>query len=247
MKPFLYRNPVPVSPEAHGSAGLTAEDDFSFARGVNAIPLTLAEFPLAASHYPIVFIGDPEPAPFIVAGLRDDENLMLDAQGRWRPGFYVPAYVRRYPFILALAPDPAGMGGGSAALWVDDTPGALIQGGGRPLFENGQPGAVLRQAGDACRAFHQAWERTRLFSAALAERGLLAERQANARLSRGGRFTLRGFRIIDETVFRALDDSAILDWRRRNWLGPVYLQLQSTLNWPRLIDLLAERTQTEPD
>src|SRR5262245_41509961 len=98
--PQFYRNPVPLDPVRHAKAGLKNRDDFGFARGTNAIALTGAEFASAARAYPIVFSAAAPVVPFAVVGLRDGDNLFLDAAGNWREDTYIPAYVRRYPFIF---------------------------------------------------------------------------------------------------------------------------------------------------
>ena len=42
---------------------------------------------------------------------------------------------------------------------------------------------------------------------------------------------------MEETRFRALNDEAFLELRRKGWLSAIYAQIQSTLNWTRLADL----------
>src|SRR3546814_17461453 len=36
--------------------------------------------------------------------LRQNENLFVDASGQWAPDTYIPAFVRRYLFVLAEKP-----------------------------------------------------------------------------------------------------------------------------------------------
>ena len=54
---------------------------------------------MAAAYYPIVFSDESVPIAAVV-GLRNDSNLFVDSQGQWLADESLPAYVRRYPFIL---------------------------------------------------------------------------------------------------------------------------------------------------
>ena len=75
----------------------------AFARTLNAIPLSLAEFAPAMREYPIVFTSGDQGktfTPVAVLGLTAGENLYLEGEG-WVPRSYVPAYARRYPFCMA--------------------------------------------------------------------------------------------------------------------------------------------------
>src|SRR4051794_24220509 len=96
--PLFYKNPQPLEPVRHAKAGLSPKSDFSFATITNAVAITLPEFSSAAFNYPIVFSITTPVVPFAVLGIRDNENLFVNAQGVWRENAYVPAYIRRYPF-----------------------------------------------------------------------------------------------------------------------------------------------------
>src|ERR1700733_11706816 len=79
---------------------LMPPSDYYFAAGTNSIPLVAEEFFAAQAHYPIVFAGAENPTPVAIVGLRNDENLFVDADGTWRADAYLPLYVRRHPFIF---------------------------------------------------------------------------------------------------------------------------------------------------
>src|ERR1700761_1533796 len=98
--PMFYKEPRPLDRAKDGKLRLSRPTHFRFAEGTNAIPLLVDEFPMAAAYYPIVFADGPLPIPAAVVGLKNDQNLYIDANGRWIAGSYLPAYVRRYPFIL---------------------------------------------------------------------------------------------------------------------------------------------------
>ncbi len=103
---LFYQKPEPLNAARHRGLKLTAEDpDFSFAAGTNSIPLAVAEFPRAALDFPIVFAGQPDKvaSPIVIVGLKSNENIFVDGKGAWLAS-YIPAFVRRYPFVLAEQP-----------------------------------------------------------------------------------------------------------------------------------------------
>jgi len=70
------------------------------------LPLTIDEFPNAARNYPIVFSVGDNSVPLILMGLNEGVNTFMGEDGKFTEPAYVPAYVRRYPFLLAkLQPD----------------------------------------------------------------------------------------------------------------------------------------------
>jgi len=131
--PMFYTSPRPLDKVRDARLRLSKPDHYRFAAKTNAIPLLLEEFPMAAAYYPIVFAAGPSPIPAAVVGLCNDSNLYLDAEGRWRNGAYLPAYVRRYPFILMDDPDAQ-----QFVLCIDEASETLGLEGEHPLFEDGE-------------------------------------------------------------------------------------------------------------
>ena len=97
--PLFYGTPLPVRFPEHRNLGLRADGHYRFAAASPALPLTVPEFAAAGRVYPIVFAQDEAAMPLAVTGLAAGRNLFVSPDGAWRPGCYVPAYLRRYPFI----------------------------------------------------------------------------------------------------------------------------------------------------
>jgi hypothetical protein len=230
---IFYDNPVALDSQRHADLGLVGIPDFGFARPSNCIPINLVEFSQAAKFYPIGFIGGEAPFPAAIVGLRKD-NLYVDARGRWKAGAYVPAYVRRYPFILA-----EGVGDDRLALCIEDSPAVATATGGQRLFENGQPSPATRQALEFCHAYHAAGVATQPFTKALIDAGLLVDRRASATLAAGDKASLDGFKVVDLDKLQSLPAKTLKEWNGRNWLVPLYAHVQSMHNWGDLVDLLA--------
>ena len=234
--PLFYRQPRVLQPALHGRLGLSDEPQHSFAKQANAVPLLAAELPAACRHMPIVFTDEALPQPVAVLGLREQQNLFVDGQGRWVPGVYVPAYVRRYPFIFLE--DSARH---ELTLCIDEAaPNVVADGSGQPLFDAaGQPAAVTRSALAFCRDYQAHHQLTRAFADALLSADLLVDQRAEANLAAGGSLGLQGFKVVDEARFKALPDAVFLHWRAQGWLPLVYSHLLSLGSWAGLVDRLA--------
>lgn len=228
----LYTRLAPLRAERHGHLSLVPGQGYRFAADVIAVPINLVEFGMAAKHYPILFSDDDPPTPFALTGIRNGRNLFVDDQGRWRARAYVPALLRRYPFLLVRRPDTD-----QAALCIDEEAPLLGEGGDRPLFAEGEPTETVNEALRFCESFLKHARITAAFSRALAERDLLVANHADFRFADGKAAELTGFRVVDEERFGALADEVFLDWRRKGWLTGVYAHLISATNWRALVAL----------
>lgn len=162
--PMFYSSIRPLDMEQDGSLFVSAPKNFNFATKTNAIPLLVDEFPMAAAHYPIVFAAGPSPVPAAVVGLTNDQNLFIDGNGQWLGGSYLPAYVRRYPFLLMDDPDQK-----QYVLCIDETSEMLGREGEYALFKEGKPTQFTQSAMNFCATLRQQGEATDEFVKALKE------------------------------------------------------------------------------
>ncbi|MET0535667.1 MAG: SapC family protein [Steroidobacter sp.] len=234
--PMFYKNPVPIEPARHATAGLRDRADFRFAADTNAIPLTAAEVVHAARTYPIVFSAAAPTVPFAVVGLRDHENLFVDAAGNWREDSYIPAYVRRYPFIFSEVP-----GSDQLVLCVDEAAEHFENASSRPFFTEGKPVDALQRAFKFNETFQAHYAETRRWGEWLDKNNMLEDRVANADLGGGQTFTLRGFRLLNPERLSKLEDNLVVELHKKNWLPLMYFHLQSLNNWGLLSALTRSR------
>lgn len=232
--PMFYTAPRPLDRARDGYMKLNRPTNFSFAAKTNAIPLLVDEFPMASAYYPIVFADGPLPVPAAVVGLKNDHNLFVGSDKNWVGGAYLPAYVRRYPFILMDDPENK-----QFVLCLDDGSDMLREDGEFPLFENGEPSAFTKSAMEFCAALRQQGDATDELVKALKEYDLLVPNNAEIDTRDGNKLQLSGFLIIDPKKFDALPDSVILQWRKKGWLGLVYAQLLSSHRWQGLVELMS--------
>ena len=245
MSPLLYEDPVLLRGDLHKHAALLASESSQFAAGIVAVPLNISEFALAARCYPIVFADTEAMLPLAVTGLSGLSNLFVDGEGRWSDGSYVPAYVRRYPFIITETPDP-----NTRLLSIDAASERFVEtlgdgAAGDLLFESGGgPTQATRAAMEFCQAMHEDHLRTVAFSDALRGAELLTSNRADITFPNGDRYTLDGFRTIDEKAYRALATDKVAEWHKSGALDLVAMHLASQRNWQILLDLNA--AQAEP-
>ncbi len=220
--PPLYQHPVPLSSESHGAWRLRQDRGFGFAAGAALVPLNAAEFPLASRHYPIVF-GIQGQIALAVLGSAGD-NAFVDTDGGWRRGTYVPAYIRRYPFLFLTAPE------NKFVLSIDDAYEGF-GGAGDPLFVEGEASDFTKNALAFCQVFEREIEATAKFIAALEASGLLSSELPSFNRAGGRKLTVKGVRAIDQARLDAVSDATIIEWRQNGWLPAVYAHLTSMSNW----------------
>lgn len=227
--PTYYKAPAPLHPERHAQAGLKPERNYGFARASNAVLVAATEMAVAARHYPIAFSVQTPAIPLAVLGLREGENLFVDEAGSWREDVYVPAYVRRYPFIFSAEP-----GTQRLVLCVDEGADFYLPKAERPFFVDGKPSPAVREVMRFCESYQAQYEDTVKFGEWLEAEQLLDGKTARAELEDGRVLTLSGFRMLDAQKFRALPDDKVLELHRKGWLPLLHFHLQSLNNWSLL-------------
>jgi hypothetical protein len=238
---LFYGKPEPLSLEAHGKLGVEGVDQpYAFVAQTNVVPLTVTEFGPAALTYPVIFVGDAR-QPVAVMGLRQDENLFVSETGAFRPEAYIPAYVRRYPFVFAN--DEAQQ---RLILCIDRNAPFIKEGGATPLFDNGQPSQYTQQAMEFCNNFEQERLRTDAFVKLLGELELLETRESvftprNPDGSAGEPQKIAEYFAVSEDKLKALPIEKLAELRDNGALGQIYAHLVSLLGWDRLIAIAFQR------
>lgn len=239
--PLFYKKPVALDKNVHAGMALATNLTFDFASKVNAVPVTMIELPNIMQFYPVAFSASAPATPLAIMGLRDQENLFTDAKGNWTPNTYIPAYIRRYPFIFAKNDN-----GDRLTLCIDDTDGILKKSKENQLFDaSGEPTDMTKNALEFCRSYQIAAEQTLEFSAALEESGILIDRHAEIRMNDGRTMTLTGFRQIDEKKYYDLPEATVKLWHDKRWTRFVYAHLFSVGNWQRLFQMMEARMGTK--
>lgn len=239
--PLFYKKPVPLDASQHKPLGLVENFGLGFTKNINAVPINMIEMPQICHFYPIAFSPDDNATPVALMGLRDNENLFLNDKNEWPENYYIPAYIRRYPFIFSEVPDQDQL-----TLCIDMDDKIVNEKGTQKFFnDDDSPSELSQNALEFCKSYHAAAQQTLEFSQALAASDLLVDRQADIGLPDGKRISFSGFKIIDEEKLANMSDKDFMEWRKKGWLPFLYAHLFSGAQWQKLTRLLNERLKKE--
>lgn len=234
---LFYKDPQPLSAEEHGGLGVKQiQQPFGFLREAHAIPVTVTEFGVASACYPVIFVGE-ERTPVAVMGVRQGQNLFVDTNGFVLEDHYVPAFVRRYPFVFATdeTSDRLLLCVDRAAPMVSNQPDVAF-------FENGQPTQFTSDAIEFCKEFERQRRATVDFVKIINEMDLFEQKtvtftprdpQGN---ESGPAQKVADYWAISEERLNALPQEKFLELRNNGALGACYAHLVSLLNWSRIVN-----------
>lgn len=236
MLPLFYKSIELFDSKKHAEMGVAqTPNQFAFAATTNIVPIVIDEITFALAHYPLVFIMEESatvPALVALVGNGDGKNQFVTTAGAWRAQTYIPAWVRRYPFIMvnqnaesphvALAFDPA------SELLSDQHPVKLIK--------ETQATDALNGILEFQRNMARALEATAAVAKALNEAEVLeaAGLTFNSADGQSEPRTVSGFMVVNETKLRALNGAALEKLNSANALGLAYAQLFSMKNLQNL-------------
>ncbi|KFG89620.1 SapC-like protein [Sphingobium herbicidovorans NBRC 16415] len=198
--PVFYNDLLPLNSVDHAAYRSRTVETAPFLTKQHAVPLTVDEFVAAQRFVPIIFSAGDEAVPLALMGLNEGVNTFLDDEGKLRGPAYVPAYVRRYPWMLAkLRPDSDEL-----SLCFDPTSEAVGEfDEGQPLFEDSKPSELTQGVLKFCEDFEQAAARTGQFMKDLKELDLLMDGEVAIQVPGNDQpFVYRGFRMVNEEKLR---------------------------------------------
>jgi hypothetical protein len=200
--PLFYNELQPLSSQLHANWKAKVVDSAPFFANAHAVPLTVDEFIPAQRHYPIVFSVGPNPVPLALFGLNEGVNVYTGEDGIPLQNLYIPAYVRRYPFMLARLRQDSD----ELSLCFDNS-GDLLGDfeEGTPLFDGTEPSEATRNTLAFCEQFEQAGMRTGMFVEELIQNKLLIDGEVSIEAEGFAQpFVYRGFQIVSEDKLKEL-------------------------------------------
>jgi SapC len=223
--PLFFNDLVPLSSVEHAKWKAKRSDTAPFLTKHHAIPLTVDEFASAQRYYPIIFSAGENPVPLALMGLNEGVNTFVDDTGKLINEVYVPAYVRRYPFLLAKLRDDSD----ELSLCFDPTADAIGDfEEGDALFEDGKPTEAVQGILQFCEQFEQAGQRTTAFMKELADQKLLMDGEVSIQPEGAEQpFIYRGFQMVDENKLRDLRGDALRKMMQSGLLPLVHAHLFS--------------------
>ncbi|OWR01334.1 SapC family protein [Sphingopyxis witflariensis] len=223
--PLFYKDLVPLSSVDHADFHARALDRADFLIDQHAVPLTSDELVAASRFYPIVFSAGDNPVPLALMGLNEGINTFVDAEGKLVNPVYVPAYIRRYPFLLArLRPDSEEL-----SLCFDPTANAVGKfDEGDALFADGKPSEATNAVLQFCQNFEEAGQRTSMFVEELKKADLLMDGEVAIQPEGADKpYIYRGFQMVDENKLRELRGDVLRKMMQNGMLPLIFAHLFS--------------------
>jgi len=203
--------------------------------GMNPMPVSFVEFPVASRDYPLVFITTDDGktfAPMLVLGLAPQQNLFVMWDQKWDRRVYLPAYVRRYPFCMTRVT----IDGKEAPERVACVEKFALNDRGDLLFdESGNPLPEWEQLQKLLFEYEADLARTDEMCKLLAQHQLFEPFTMQATPTEGEPLQLTGMYRIAEAKLTQLDGSVLKDLAQKGVLGRVYMHLLSLDNFQRLL------------
>jgi hypothetical protein len=238
---LFYDNPVALNKVTHKDTRIKPMvNNFGFAAKTNSVILAGVEFTEAAKEYPIVFASSGDSViPVALLGLRNAENLFVAEDGSW-DAKYIPAFVRRYPFVLAETGDE-----GQRVVCIDEDFSGFSSDEGEPLFENDEATPILQQALDFLDEYQKQYMRTETFVQRLKDNDLLMSLNAKIDMADGAQFALTGLLAVDEKKLLQLADDKALEFFKSGELAWVYCHLMSLGSMGRMVERISRLAEAK--
>lgn len=223
--PMFYQDLMPLNSRDHAEWTAQATDKATWMVNQHAIPLTAEEFIQAQRHFPIIFSNAADPVPLALMAMNEGMNTFFDDEGKMIEPVYVPAYARRYPYMLAkLTPETDEL-----SLCFDPTSNLLGENPeGARLFENGEPTDATKATLEFCKNFEEAGMRTQAFVEDLKKHNLLMDGEVSIQGPEGTQpFVYRGFKMVDQEKLRDLRGDVLRQFNQSGALALIFAHLFS--------------------
>ncbi len=225
--PLFYNDLMPLNSRDHADWSTKPLDSAKWLHTQHAIPVTVDEFVQVQRDYPIVFSSGETPLPLALMGLNEGVNTFVNKEGKIDDPVYIPAYVRRYPFMLAkLSPERDDL-----SLCFDPTAGSLgeFKDGDKLFDKDGKATEVTQGILNFCEQFEAAGQRTKAFVDELQKHELLMDGEIG--ISQNDNpdkpFVYRGFQMINQEKLQEVRGDTLREWNKTGLVALIYSHLFS--------------------
>lgn len=242
---LFYRRPEPLSLEKHRNLGVKQiAAPFQFLKVAHAVPITVSEFGVVATCFPIIFVGQDR-TPVAVMGIRQSENEYVDDRGEPDPDAYIPAFVRRYPFVFASDPKTDRL-----LLCIDSEAPMVSNQPDVPFFDGDKPSKFTEDAIEFCKEFERQRRATVEFIEMVDKAGLFEQKSVaftprDMQGNVGQTQKIADYWAISEEGLNALPEPKFNDIRNTGALAAIYAHMVSLMNWQRVIQKAMRRLSTQ--
>ena len=231
--PLFYKDLMPLNSRDHQGWKSKNFDDASFLGSTHAVPITVDEFVDVQRSLPIVFTSGDNSLPIALMGLNEGVNTFVDDSGKIEDNIYLPAYARRYPFMLAKLREDTD----ELSLCFDPSAGVVGEfDEGNQLFDGDQPSEFTKGVLDFCQKFEESGHRTKAFVDELSQLDIMMDGEIaiTTQENPDKPFNYRGFRMVDENKLRELPTEKLEELNKNGMLMLIHAHLFS-LNLMRVI------------
>jgi len=99
----MFKQLTALTRDQHQDVRFTPAKGYAFASSLMVSPVMLGEVNLVARDMPVLF-AKTDAMPIALLGLKPNQNAYVETKGKNKGKWlarYVPAHIRRYPFMLA--------------------------------------------------------------------------------------------------------------------------------------------------
>lgn len=244
---MMYGKPAPLTKDAHSKMGVSpVSNPFEFMAKSHFMPITAPEFGAAANSYPIIFAGEAR-TPLAVMGIRTDENLLIDDKGQFNNDFYMPAFARRYPFVLAGDSE-----NDRFVVCVDEKAECVTdKKPARPFFDGDKLSDFTNEAFEFLKVYERDRRGTEALVARFKELDLFEQKEmnfqgSNADGSPAPKQKIADYFAVTEDRLKKLSDTELRELTDKGYLAVAYAHIISLSNWQRLVNMtLRKGTETK--
>ena len=223
--PLFFKDLVPLSTSQHKGWNIQTQSKAGFLVGQHAVPVTVDEFVSAGRFFPIVFSAGAQSVPLALMGLNEGVNMFVEDDGTVTKPVYIPAYIRRYPFLLAkLRADSDEL----SLCFDPSAPGIGPDIEGNPLFDGDEPAQATKDILNFCQQFEEAGIRTAAFMDELGKLDILMDGEVAIQAEGQEKpYVYRGFRMVDEEKLKELRGDTLRKITQSGMLPLIYAHLFS--------------------
>ncbi|AQX20482.1 SapC family protein [Bartonella sp. WD16.2] len=236
---LFYKNVTPINKTFHRSLKFNPSQDMSFAKDTHWVPLASDEYFQAALDYPILFMSAEDEqkkrhyTSIALVGLSNDVNNYITADKSWQRDTYIPAFIRRYPFVLAQIQDQKEL-----SVCFDQQSGMFNDVTGIELFNSdGSISPFMEERINFLEHFKIGMERTVEFIDTLVKMDLLSQKSINVKNDQGLSAQLEDFWIVDEEKLHKLPAHQLAKLHKNGFLGRIFAHLLSMNNLLKVLSL----------
>lgn len=233
----MFSDTVSLDAKLHRDLLFAANQPYHYCQMQVSTPVMAGEAYQVAREMPMLFSAR-SPSPMALLGVEAGQNLHVRPTGHWI-GRYVPAHIRRYPFILAPIESPPGAAGDQAAggprfalKFARQAPHLRAESrkGVRLFNGDGQPTDALKRIQQAMVQMQQNGQHTAELVRQLEKYDLLVARTLTVAPKKGRATKLEGFRVVDANAFKTLSGEALADLQATGALALIYAHHVSLSN-----------------